>query len=112
MPSIIARKRDGLALDPGTIDRVVQGIARGDVPDYQAAALLMAVLFRGLEPVELRSLTTAMIQSGDRLSLEAVSGRKVDKHSTGGVGDKITLCLAPLCAACGVPAPMLVGRAL
>lgn len=112
MPAMIARKRDGQRLEPEMITRVIAGIASGEVPDYQSAALLMAVLFRGLDAAELRALTTAMINSGDTLSLESVKGKKVDKHSTGGVGDKITLCLAPLVAACGVPAPMLVGRAL
>jgi pyrimidine-nucleoside phosphorylase len=112
MTTVIARKRDGEPLEPAIIGQLVAGISSGAIPDYQLAAFLMAVVFRGLEPAELRALTVAMIDSGDRLSLEAVAGKKIDKHSTGGVGDKITLCLAPLVAACGVPAPMLVGRAL
>jgi pyrimidine-nucleoside phosphorylase/thymidine phosphorylase len=112
MTTVIARKRDGEPLEPRIIGQLVEGISSGAIPDYQVAAFLMAVVFRGLAPGELRALTLAMIDSGDRLSLDAVTGKKIDKHSTGGVGDKITLCLAPLVAACGVPAPMLVGRAL
>jgi pyrimidine-nucleoside phosphorylase/thymidine phosphorylase len=112
VPSWIAHKRDGGALSDEQIGALVKGAADGSIPDYQLAALLMAIFFRGLGPRELRAWTAAMIASGDRLALGAVPGRKVDKHSTGGVGDKITLCLAPLVAACGVPAPMLVGRAL
>jgi pyrimidine-nucleoside phosphorylase/thymidine phosphorylase len=112
MRAWIARKRDGGELEPAAIRRLIAGVAEGTIPDYQVAALLMAILFRGLTPRELVAWTRAMIASGDRLSLRAVPGRKVDKHSTGGVGDKVTLCLAPLVAACGVRAPMLVGRAL
>jgi pyrimidine-nucleoside phosphorylase/thymidine phosphorylase len=108
----IARKRDGQALDDAAIESLIAGVAEGTIPDYQVAALLMAIVWRGLSPRELLTWTKAMIGSGDRLSLRAVPGRKVDKHSTGGVGDKVTLCLAPLVAACGVPSPMLVGRAL
>jgi pyrimidine-nucleoside phosphorylase len=112
MTSWIARKRDGGVLDDGAIRAIIAGVAAGTIPDYQVSALLMAIVLRGLSAAELYTWTRAMIASGDRLSLGAVRGRKVDKHSTGGVGDKITLCLAPLVAACGVPAPMLVGRAL
>jgi pyrimidine-nucleoside phosphorylase/thymidine phosphorylase len=110
--SWIARKRDGGALDAGTIRAFMQGLIADRIPEYQVAALLMAVLFRGLRPAELEVWTREMIASGDRLSLAGVPGPKVDKHSTGGVGDKISICLAPLVAACGVGAPMLVGRAL
>ena len=112
VPSWIARKRDGGALDDQAIGAIIEGVAEGTIPDYQVAALLMAIVLRGFSGHELLTWTKAMIASGDRLSLGRVPGRKVDKHSTGGVGDKITLCLAPLVAACGVPAPMLVGRAL
>ena len=108
----IAAKRDGGALSADQIQAFIAGVAAGRVPDYQAAALLMAVVWRGLDAAELECWTRAMIDSGDRLDLRDVAGRKVDKHSTGGVGDKVTICLAPLVAACGVPAPMLVGRAL
>jgi pyrimidine-nucleoside phosphorylase/thymidine phosphorylase len=112
VPSWIAEKRDGRALPERDLERFVAAAAAGLVPDYQVAAMLMAILFQGFSPTELAAWTRAMIASGDRLSFEDVPGPKVDKHSTGGVGDKITLCLAPLVAACGVYAPMLVGRAL
>jgi pyrimidine-nucleoside phosphorylase len=108
----IAHKRDGGALDEATIRQFMQALVEDRLPDYQVAALLMTILFRGMQPAELRAWTRAMIESGDRLSLADISGPKVDKHSTGGVGDKISICLAPLVAACGVGAPMLVGRAL
>ncbi len=112
MPSVIATKRDGGTLDDDTIKAVIAGVAKGQIPDYQTAALLMAIVFRGLDDRELLTWTRAMIASGDRLDLSGVSGPKVDKHSTGGVGDKITLPLAPLVAACGVQAPLITGRAL
>jgi pyrimidine-nucleoside phosphorylase len=112
LPTLIARKRDGGALDDSEIRAVIAGAATGAIPDYQLAALLMAIVFRGLSARELSVWTEAMIASGDRLRLGAVRGRKVDKHSTGGVGDKISICLAPLVAACGVPVPMMAGRAL
>jgi pyrimidine-nucleoside phosphorylase len=108
----IAHKRDGGALDEATIGRFMRALVEDRLPDYQVAALLMAILLRGMQPAELRAWTRAMIESGDRMSLADVPGPKVDKHSTGGVGDKISICLAPLVAACGVGAPMLVGRAL
>lgn len=108
----IAHKRDGEALGDEAITALIAGASDGSIPDYQLASLLMAIVWRGMSLGELRAWTQAMLLSGDRLSLRAVPGRKVDKHSTGGVGDKVTLCLAPLVAACGVRAPMLVGRAL
>jgi len=112
MPTLIARKRDGGALADGEIDAVIDGATTGSIPEYQVAALLMAIVWRGLDARELTTWTRAMIASGDRLRLGAIRGRKVDKHSTGGVGDKISLCLAPLVAACGVPVPMMSGRGL
>jgi pyrimidine-nucleoside phosphorylase len=112
LPVVIARKRDGGALADGEIRAVIAGAASGAVPDYQLAALLMAIVWRGMTARELGVWTDAMIASGDRLRLRDIPGRKVDKHSTGGVGDKISLCLAPLVAACGVPVPMMAGRAL
>jgi pyrimidine-nucleoside phosphorylase len=112
VPALIARKRDGGALADGEIEALIAGAASGEIPEYQLSALLMAIVWRGLDGRELATWTRAMIASGDRLSLSGVRGRKVDKHSTGGVGDKISLCLAPLVAACGVPVPMMSGRGL
>jgi pyrimidine-nucleoside phosphorylase/thymidine phosphorylase len=112
VPALIARKRDGGALTDAEIEAVIAGASTGAIPEYQIAALLMAIVWRGLDERELATWTRAMIASGDRMSLAAVRGRKVDKHSTGGVGDKISLCLAPLVAACGVPVPMMAGRGL
>ena len=112
MPTLIARKRDGGALADGEIRALIAGAAGGAIPDYQIAALLMAIVWRGLDARELRTWMRAMIASGDRLRLDDIPGRKVDKHSTGGVGDKVSICLAPLVAACGVQVPMMAGRAL
>jgi pyrimidine-nucleoside phosphorylase/thymidine phosphorylase len=112
MPAIIARKRDGGAMTDGEIEGIIHGATKGTVPEYQIAALLMAIVWRGMEERELVTWTRAMIASGDRMDLGGIPGHKVDKHSTGGVGDKISLCLAPLVAACGVPVPMMAGRGL
>jgi pyrimidine-nucleoside phosphorylase len=112
MPTLIARKRDGGELDDDALRAIVDGASRGTIPEYQLAALLMAIVWRGLTPRELGTWLNAMIASGDRLQLDGIPGIKVDKHSTGGVGDKISLCLAPLVAACGVPVPMMSGRSL
>ncbi|MES1205084.1 MAG: thymidine phosphorylase [Pseudomonadota bacterium] len=112
LPSWIAHKRDGGELDDAALRAIVAGASDGSVPDYQLASLLMAIVWRGLSPRELRTWLNAMVESGDRLRLASVPGIKVDKHSTGGVGDKISLCLAPLVAACGVPVPMMSGRSL
>ncbi len=90
----------------------MDGFTRGDVPDYQMAAFCMAVFFRGMDEAEVGALTEAMLRSGDVLDLSDVPGPKVDKHSTGGVGDKVSLALAPLAAACGVKVPMISGRGL
>ncbi|MBC8132986.1 MAG: thymidine phosphorylase [Deltaproteobacteria bacterium] len=112
VPTWIARKRDGGALDDDAVRAIIDGASRGVIPDYQISALLMAIVWRGMSPRELAVWLDAMVASGDRLKLESVAGTKVDKHSTGGVGDKISLCLAPLVAACGVPVPMMSGRSL
>ena len=109
---LIRIKRDNGELPADEIRRFIEGVTRGDVPDYQVAALLMAICWRGLSDAELSVLTDAMLRSGRVLDLSAIPGRKVDKHSTGGVGDKVSLCLAPLVAACGVPVPMISGRGL
>jgi len=109
---LIERKRDGRALTPEEWSALVAAYTDGRVPDYQMSALLMAVLLRGLERQELAALTDAMLASGQRLSFDSWPTPRVDKHSTGGVGDKVSLVLAPLVAACGVAVPMMSGRGL
>jgi pyrimidine-nucleoside phosphorylase len=110
---LIERKRDGGELEPGELAELVLAYTRGDVPDYQLAAFLMAVYFRGLSEAETFSLTDAMVRSGETLDLRAALGRRVvDKHSTGGVGDKTTLAVGPVVAACGVPFGKMSGRGL
>ncbi len=112
IPQLIEHKRDGRALAPEQWAALIRKYAAGDVPDYQMSALLMAVFFRGLEPEELAALTDAMIDSGDRLRFDRHPVPVVDKHSTGGVGDKVSLLLAPMVASCGVAVPMMSGRGL
>jgi pyrimidine-nucleoside phosphorylase len=109
---ILAAKRDGLTLAEAEIRRLITSFTDGALADYQMAAFLMAVFFRGLDDAETVALTEAMLHSGSVLELDGVQGTKVDKHSTGGVGDKVSICLAPLVAACGVPVPMVSGRGL
>lgn len=109
---VIRTKRDGGALSAGQIDWVVDAYVRGEVADEQMAALAMAVMWRGMSRAELARWTDAMIQSGDRMSFPCLDRPTTDKHSTGGVGDKITLPLAPTAAACGAAVPQLSGRGL
>ena len=109
---LIRKKRDGGSLSAAEIRFLVDGIATGAVPDYQWAAFLMAVVWRGMERAETATLVEAMLHSGTVLDLDDIPGPKVDKHSTGGVGDKTSIVLAPIVAACGVTVPMVSGRGL
>jgi pyrimidine-nucleoside phosphorylase len=109
---VIAHKRDGQELTREEIGWFVDAYTRGEVPDYQASAFAMAVFFRGMTPAETVALTEAMMNTGEVLDLSELDGPRVDKHSTGGVGDKTSLILAPLAAACGVYVPMISGRGL
>jgi pyrimidine-nucleoside phosphorylase len=110
---LIERKRNGEELSAADVRRFIGAYASGDVPDYQAAAFLMAVWFRGLTPAETFAMTDAMVASGETVDLAARLGRRVvDKHSTGGVGDKITIAVGPVVAACGVPFGKMSGRGL
>src|SRR5260370_32002934 len=109
---IIRKKRHGQALDATEIDWMVAGIASGAVADYQWSALLMAILWRGMTDSETAALTDAMMNSGSVVDLSATPGLKIDKHSTGGVGDKTSMILAPIAAAGGVIVPMASRRGL
>jgi thymidine phosphorylase len=109
---LIRAKRDGQVLADGEIRWLIDAYTSGEIADEQMSALLMAIYFRGLDPAELRSWTASMIDSGERLDLSAVPEPTVDKHSTGGVGDKVSLVLAPLVASCGAAVPQLSGRGL
>jgi len=109
---VIRKKRDGVELTGGEIEALVNAYTKGDVPDYQVSAWLMAAVLRGMTRAETAALTDAMLHSGEVLDLSSLAAKKVDKHSTGGVGDKTSLVLAPLVAAAGVAVPMISGRGL
>lgn len=112
MVDLIEQKRDGNELTKQEIDFIIQGYTEGSIPDYQMSSFLMSVFFQGMTPRETADMTLAMVNSGDTIDLSAIEGIKVDKHSTGGVGDTTTLVLAPLVAAVGVPVAKLSGRGL
>lgn len=109
---IISRKRDGGELTDQEISYMIDGYTRGSIPDYQVAAWLMAIYFQGMNTRETLAITNTMLHSGESADLSLVPGIKVDKHSTGGVGDKVSIILAPIVAAAGVPVPMISGRGL
>jgi pyrimidine-nucleoside phosphorylase len=109
---LIRKKRNGGALAPEELQAFIGAYLTGDVAEYQMSAFLMAVFFRGMTPEETAALTHVMLHSGEVVDLSTIPGVKVDKHSTGGVGDKVSLILAPMVAACGVPVPMISGRGL
>ena len=109
---VIAKKRDGQALATADIEAFIQGVSTATIPDYQISALLMAIVLRGMTDAETVCLTDAMVRSGNRVDLSGISGSTVGKHSTGGVGDKVSIALSPIAAACGVVVPKMSGRGL
>ena len=112
MVDLIEKKKEGLALTKEEIRFITQGFVLEQIPDYQMSAWAMAVFFRGMNSVETAELTKAMAESGEQLDLSGIAGKVVDKHSTGGVGDKTTLLVGPMVAACGVPIAKMSGRGL
>jgi len=112
VPRLIERKRNGQPLDATELRELIMAYADGRVPDYQIAALLMAIYFKGLDRTEMNALMDAMLDSGKRLDLSRLTVPRIDKHSTGGVGDKVSLVLAPLIASLGIAVPMMSGRGL
>lgn len=112
MTDLIAKKRDGEALSSKEINFMIEGYTKGEIPDYQMAAMCMAIVFRGMDDRETLDLTMAMVNSGEVLCLSPIKGMKADKHSTGGVGDKTSLILCPMVAACGMKIAKMSGRGL
>lgn len=112
LPELIERKREGGVLSEDELTSIIDGYATGEIPDYQVSALLMAIFFRGMTDAELSAWTDAMLNSGERIDMSGAGRPIVDKHSTGGVGDKISIPLAPVLAACGAGVPMMSGRGL
>lgn len=112
MYDLIEKKKRGKRLESEEIREIIEGYCKKDIPDYQMSALLMAIWFNGMDEKELTDLTYAMVESGDTLDLTGINGKKVDKHSTGGVGDKTTLIVAPIAAACGLKVAKMSGRGL
>ncbi|MEI6516099.1 MAG: thymidine phosphorylase, partial [bacterium] len=109
---IIEKKRNGEILLESDLELFIGGYVRGDIPDYQMSALAMAIYFQGMTPDEIACLTRVMMHSGDVVDTSGIRLPKVDKHSTGGIGDKISIPLAPLVASCGVAVPMISGRGI
>ena len=112
MREIIRKKRDGNKLEKSDIEKFIKGVTSKEIPNYQISALLMTIFFKGMNVEETRDLTYFMLNSGKKLDLSDIKGKKIDKHSTGGVGDKISIILAPLVAKMGITVPMITGRGL